>query len=61
MEGGERYGEGGREREGERHWVGCTCVHVYTVEPLIKDTLNKGHLSIKDTCFDPMLILSCII
>ena len=22
---------------------------VYTVEPLIKDTLNKGHLCIKDT------------
>ena len=28
----------------------------YTVEPLIKDTLNKGHFSIKDTCFCPMLI-----
>ena len=32
-----------------------------TVEPLIKNTLNKGHLSIKDTCFNPMLILLCII
>ena len=33
-------------------------VHVYTVEPLIciRDTLNKGHLSIKDICFDLMLI-----
>ena len=29
---------------------------MYTVEPLIKDTPNKGHLSIKDTCFCPMLI-----
>ena len=34
---------------------------VYTVEPLIKDTPNKGHLAIKDTCFDPLLILSCMI
>ena len=34
---------------------------VYTVEPLIKDTPNKGHLSIRDTCFNLMLILSCII
>ena len=23
--------------------------YMYTVEPLIKDTLNKGHLCIKDT------------
>ena len=23
--------------------------NIYTVEPLIKDTLNKGHLRIKDT------------
>ena len=30
---------------------------MYTVEPLIKDTPNKGHLSIKDTCFDLMIIL----
>ena len=34
-------------------------MHSYTVEPLIKDTPNKGHHSIRDTCFDPMLILSC--
>ena len=33
----------------------------YTVEPLAKDTPNKGHLFIEDTCFDLMLILSCII
>ena len=40
----------------------CSTVAVsHTVEPLIKDTPNKGHLSIKDTCFDQMLILSCII
>ena len=26
-----------------------TCVFIYTVEPLIKDTLNTGHLFIKDT------------
>ena len=26
----------------------CTCIVSYAVEPLIKDTLNKGHLSIKD-------------
>ena len=37
------------------------CCSMYTVEPLIMDTPNKGHLSIKDTCFDPMLILSCTI
>ena len=36
-------------------------IYIYTVEPLIKDTPNKGHLFIKDTCFDPMLIPSCII
>ena len=30
------------------------------VEPLIMDTPNKGHLSIKDTCFDPVLILSAL-
>ena len=29
-----------------------------TVELLIKDTPNKGHLSIKDTCFDPMYNLT---
>ena len=34
---------------------------MYTVEPPIKDTPNKGHLSIRDTCFNPVLILSCII
>ena len=28
---------------------------------IIKDTLNKGHLSIKNTCVDLMLILLCII
>ena len=33
----------------------------YTVEPPIKDPLNKGHLSIKDTCLSPILILWCII
>ena len=32
-----------------------------TVEPPIKDLLNKGHLSIKDTCLSPILILWCII
>ena len=42
-----------------------TEVRVYSsiiiVEPLIKDILNKGHLPIKDTCFDLMLVLLCII
>ena len=36
-------------------------LYLTTVEPLIKDTRNKRHLSIKDTCFDPMLIVSRII
>ena len=31
------------------------------MEPPIKDTPNKGHLSIRDTCFNPVLILPCII
>ena len=31
------------------------------VEHLIMDTLNKGRLSIKDTSFNPVLILKCII
>ena len=35
---------------------GDTCVYSGVL-----DTSNKGHLSIKDTCFDLMLILLCII
>ena len=33
----------------------------YTMETLIRDTLNKGHRSIKDACFNTLLILLCII
>ena len=42
-------------------YIATVYIHAHRVELLIKDTPNKGHLSIKDTCFDPMLILSCII
>ena len=40
----------------------CYCI-VNAVEPLIMDTLNKGHLSIMDTCFGLVLthVLSCIL
>ena len=40
------------------------CTYVYTVEPLLKDTLNKGHhrnyLSTKDTSLDTKNRLSYI-
>ena len=54
---GEGGREGGRERGRERReGIGQDdSVHrhtlLYTVEPLFKDTSNKGHPSMKDTCF----------
>ena len=58
--------EGGWRRWGERRRESADSFlgHPYaciTVEPLIKDPLNKGHLSIKDTCLSPIPILWCII
>ena len=39
--------------------MGSALLYIPTVEPPIKDTPNKGHLSIRDTRFNPVLILSC--
>ena len=33
---------------------------LYTVEPLTKDAQNKGHLYVKETCFNPALIATFV-